>query len=220
MVLTKSDLRVTWRFLNGWGKLRVWLKGGTVSNKAHLTWCMFSPLVFDGHTCSCDTNAQSRAHRNSGLAKLHWFDSFLSTGLQLGRHKRWDMAPSCSKNPVTHRGLLRPVIVRVSMHVHLHTVCSCVWSSVSSALVWVCETKRLWGTLCPMFWKGCQEHLAVMCYYVDHSPAVVAIKLVVIMLISVVMIIWVSMAAATGCITGPQSSGHIWKPWLPYKYNK
>lgn len=70
----------------------------------------------------------------------------------------------------------------------------------------------LCGTLCPMFWKGCQEHLAVMCYYVDHRPAVVAIKPVVITLISVVTIISVLVAVATGCITGPQSSGHIWNP--------
>lgn len=40
-----------------------------------------------------------------------------------------------------------------------------------------------------MFWKECQEHLAVMCYHVDQIPAVVGIKLVVIMLISAVMII-------------------------------
>lgn len=82
----------------------------------------------------------------------------------------------------------------------------------SVARVAVCETERFSGTLCPMFWKGCQEHLAVMCYYVDQSPAVVGILLVVITLISVVMIIRVSMAAATVCITGPQSSGHIWNP--------
>lgn len=124
-----------------------------------------------------------------------------------GRPQKMRHGSKLFQNTVTHTRPLRLIIV--CLHYICVHVCFVQWAV--RCVKWsICvrQLERMSRTL------GCD---VLLCW---PHPAVVAIWLVAMMLISVVIIIWVSMAAATGYITGVQSSGLIWKPWLSFSWDE